>query len=56
MWDATSACPDERCHVPTQDLNQGNPGPQSGVRKLNHLTMGLAPDPLLLSILLAHKI
>ena len=27
MWDATSAWPDEQCHVCTQDPNQQNPGP-----------------------------
>ena len=27
MWDATSAWPDERCHVRAQDWNGQNPGP-----------------------------
>ena len=27
MWDATSAWPDECCHVRAQDPNQWNPGP-----------------------------
>ena len=37
MWNATSAWPDEWCHVHAQDLNQQNPGCRSRACKLNHL-------------------
>uniref|UniRef100_A0A8C4MED1 DNA replication ATP-dependent helicase/nuclease n=1 Tax=Equus asinus asinus TaxID=83772 RepID=A0A8C4MED1_EQUAS len=40
MWDASSAWPDEWCHVHSQDLNQQNPGPPKRVWELDHLAMG----------------
>ena len=32
MWDASSAWPDEWCHVHAQDSNRRNPGPQRSAR------------------------
>ena len=37
LWDATTVWPDEWRHVHARDLNRRTPGPQSGMRKLNHI-------------------
>ena len=47
VWDAASACPDEWCHVPTQDPNPQTLGRRSGACQLNHSATG--PAPLCLS-------